>query len=63
MKAEEVFRDGAVEYKDGSVEMRLRLEPGVAVCLEWKMGDEWHEVCSMRPVAFDAFLSAYEARR
>lgn len=60
MKAEDLLGfGGPIYYKDGGVEMRLILvEPNLAVCLEWKCGDEWIEVSSMRPAAFNAFWAA-----
>jgi hypothetical protein len=56
MDVEAAFRDGPIRYRDGDIEMRLRLEKGIAICLEWKSGEAWVEVSSMRPAAFTAFL-------
>lgn len=56
VNVEDAFNDGPIEYMDGTVEMRLRLEKGIAICLEWKCVDTWVEVSSMRPAAFAAFL-------
>lgn len=61
INVEQLLKDSPVYYMDGGVEMRLILvpKPVNAVCLEWKCGEEWVEVSSMRTLAFDALLERY----
>jgi hypothetical protein len=58
MNVEELF-ESPIYYKDGDIDMRLILlgKPVNAVCLEWCLNGEWHEVSSMRAVAFQSVLN------
>ena len=61
MKAEDLLKDEPIYYKDGNIEMRLILF-GPSVCLEWNNCGTWVEVSSMRQVALNAFLEAYDEK-